>query len=331
MIRGIAAAFCVLLCICAIGSSADAGAQQAAKVWRIGFIAGGARTPDGNPPAALRSELTKLGYIEGQNVVYYGRWAEAKSERLPELAAELVKLNPDVIVAFGSGRTAIAMKAVTSTIPIVFAGTGDPVAVGLVASYSRPGGNVTGISDRAVELSAKRLDLLKEVVPKAQRIAVLWNADDVAMTLRYREIEKAAGKLQVSVQPLGVREPDDFDTAFVAMTKDRPDAIIMVTDALTILNRKKVVEFATAHGIPAMYEFGSIVREGGFISYGPDLEEMLRASAYYVDRILKGAKPADLPVEQPTRYYLVVNLKTAKSLGITVPQSVLLRADEVIE
>ena len=327
MIRTVVTVLGFALCV----GSPGASAEPPAKVWRVAFFSGGATPADRDPPAALRGELAKLGYVEGQNIVYLGRWADARSERLPELAGEVVAWKPDVIVAFGSGRAAIAMKAATSTIPIVFAGSGDPVAVGLVASLARPGGNVTGVSDQAVELSAKRLDLLKEVIPSARRIAVLWNADDVAMTLRYKEIDKAARKLKVSVQALGVREPEDFETAFAAMTRERPDAILIITDALTSLNRSKVADLATGHGIPAMYEFAAMVREGGLLSYGPDLDDTLRASAYQVDRILRGAKPADIPVEQPTRYYLFVNLKTARLLGLTIPQAVLLRADRVIE
>ena len=183
----------------------------------------------------------------------------------------------------------------------------------------------------ATELSAKRLELLKEAVPKAARIAVLWNADDRSMTLRYREIDKAAGVLGVTIQPLGVREPDDFDVAFSAMTRDPPDALFLVTDALTILNRRRVIDFATAHRVPAMYEIGLVVRDGGLMSYGPDFADSFRRAAVYVDRILKGAKPGELAVEQPNRYYLLVNLKTAKALGLTIPQSLLLRADEVIQ
>ncbi len=205
------------------------------------------------------------------------------------------------------------------------------MGTGLIASLARPGGNVTGITDQATELSAKRLELLKEAVPKASRIAVLWNADDRAMTLRYRETEKAARVLRVTVQPLGVREPDDFDGAFAAMIRERPDALFLVTDSLTALYRKRVLDFAAQHRIPAMYEFSFLVRDGGLMSYGPSLDDNFRRAAVYVDRILKGAKPADLPVEQPTRYYLVVNIKTAKALGLTIPPSLLLRADQIIE
>jgi putative ABC transport system substrate-binding protein len=307
-----------------------AEAQPAGKVWRIGYLANGARTPDGGPPAALRQALVELGYVEGKTVTYAGRWAEAKRGRLPGLVAELVDLKVDLIVTLG-GPAAEAAKEATSTIPIVIASTGDAVGIGLIASLARPGGNITGITDQATELSAKRLEFLKEAVPKASRIAVLWNADDRAMTLRYREIERAARILRVAVQPLGVREPDDFDMAFSAMTRDRPDALFLVTDALTTLNRKRILDFAAVHRIPAMYEFAFLVRDGGLMSYGADFDDIWRRAAVYVDRILKGAKPGELPVEQPTRYYLLVNVKTAKALGLTIPASLLLRADELIQ
>ena len=313
-----------------LAASLAAEAQPVSKVWRIGYLANGARTPDGGPPAALRQALLELGYVEGKTVTYAGRWAEAKRNRLPGLVAELVDLRVDLIVTLG-GPAAEAAKEATSTIPIVIASTGDAVGIGLIASLARPGGNITGITDQATELSAKRLELLKEAVPKASRIAVLWNADDRAMTLRYREIERAARILRVAVQPLGVREPDDFDVAFSAMTRDRPDALFLVTDALTTLNRKRILDFAAVHRIPAMYEFGFLVRDGGLMSYGADFDDIWRRAAVYVDRILKGAKPGELPVEQPTRYYLLLNVKTAKTLGLTIPPSLLLRADELIQ
>jgi len=308
----------------ALGAPLGAFAQQKGKVWRIGFLRRGPRPRDGLPPAALRQGLAELGYVEGRNVVYEGRWAEDKSG-LPELAVELVRFRVDAIVVTGDPASAAAKKA-TSTIPVVIAGAGDPVGSGLIASLARPGGNITGTSAQATELSAKRLEILKEAVPKASRIAVLWNADSPAMTLRYREIEKAARILRVAVQPLGVREPDDFDVAFSTMTRERPDALFMVTDALTDLNRKRVIEFTAKHRIPAMYEFDSLVLDGGLMAYGPSFDDIYRRAAVYVDKILKGAKPGELPVEQADRFYLLINLRTANALGLTIPQSLLLRA-----
>jgi putative ABC transport system substrate-binding protein len=308
-----------------------ATAQPPQKVFRVGNLAGGGRTPDGAPPGLLREGLRGLGYVEGQNVAYEARFAEGKLERLPGLAAELVRLKVDVIVTQG-GPAALAAKSATSTIPIVMAlAAGDAVAAGLIASLARPGGNVTGLTDESVQLSAKRMELLKETVPKAALIAVLWNANDQGMTLRYREIEKAARILHVEVQPLGVREPDDFAVAFSTMTRRRPDAMFLVTDALTNLNRKRVIEFAATHRIPAMYEVSLYVRDGGLMSYGPSAADGFRQAALYIDRIFKGAKPADLPAEQPTRYYLAVNLKTAATLGLTIPPSLLLRTDDVVQ
>jgi len=208
---------------------------------------------------------------------------------------------------------------------------GDADGLGLIDSLARPGGTVTGVTDQSVELSAKRLEILAEAVPKATRIAVLWNADDQGMTLRYRNVEKAAQALHVSVQPLGVREPNDFDAAFSAMAAHRPDALFLVTDALTLLNRKRVVEFAREHRIPAMYEISRLVVEGGLMSYGADQAENFRRAASYVDRILKGAAPGSLPVERPSRYYLAINLKTAHALNLAIPQSLRLRADQIVE
>ena len=307
-----------------------AEAQQGGKTWQIGFLTGGARPPDGAPPLALRQALQELGYVERQNVIYLGRWADAKQDRLPGLAAELVGLKVHAIVTAGGPATHAAKQA-TSSIPIVMALVGDAVGIGLIESLARPGGNVTGITDESVALSAKRLEIIKEAVPRAVRMAVLWNADDRGMTLRYREVEKAAQMLHVTVQALGVREPDDFDMAFSAMALNRPDALFLVTDALTLLNRKRVIEFAEKHRIPAMYESGVLVRDGGLMSYGANQDDNYRRAASYVDRIFKGATPSALPVERPSRYYLTINLKTAKALGLTIPPSLLQRADQVIE
>lgn len=308
-----------------------AASQPAQRVFRVGHVSAGGRTADGLPPRPIRETLRGLGYIEGQNIVYETRFAEGRVERLPDMIAEVIRLKVDVLVTQG-GATTAAAKQITSTIPIVMApASGDAVATGLIASLARPGQNITGLTDEAVQLSAKRMELLKEAVPKATRIAILWNANDQGMTLRYREIEKAARILHVEVQAHALRDPDDFDTAFAAMTRQRPDAMFLVADAITILHRKRFVEFAATQRIPAMYEFNLHVREGGLISYGPNFEDSFRQAAVFVDRILKGAKPADLPAQQPTTYILAVNLKTAATLGLTMPPSLLLRADEVIQ
>ena len=291
----------LLFGVAALLSSPLTGKAQQEKVWRIGFLQGGARPPNGLPPLALREGLAKLGYVEGKNVLYEGRWADAKFVRLPALAAELVQGRVDAIVVLG-WPACQALKRATTSIPIVAAGVGDAVESGLVASLSKPGGNITGMSDVEIELSSKRLQLLKETFPKAHRIAVLWNQDDVGMTLRYRRLESAARSLAVTVQALGVRAPDDFSTAFSSMIRERPDALFMVTDALTALNRKLVIEFAATHRLPAMFEASSYVRDGGLMSYGRNVEDSFRRVAYFVDRIFKGAKPADLAMEQPTKF-----------------------------
>jgi len=314
-----------------LGVLSQATAQPAQRVFRVGHLSAGGRTPDGAPPRALREALRGLGYAEGQNIAYDARFAEGKVDRLPGLAAELVQLKPDVIVAQGEPATLSAKKA-TATIPIVMApAAGDAAASGLIASLARPGGNVTGMSDESVQLSGKRMELLKEVVPKAALIAVIWNSNDQGMTLRYREIERAARVLNVEVQALAVREPDDFAVAFSTMTRRRPDAMFLVADSLTSMNRKKFIEFAATHRIPAMYEWSYIVRDGGLVSYGPSQEDAFRRAAHYIDRIFKGAKPADLPAEQPTRYYLAINLKTAAALGLTIPPALLLRTDDMVQ
>jgi len=304
--------------------------QKPATVWRVGFLSGDARPADGAPPLALRQALEKLGYVDGKDVTFVSRWADANSERLPGFAAELVGLDVDLLLTIGDPASRAAKEA-TSTIPIVFVAPGDAAETGLVKNLARPEGNVTGISDPASELSAKRLGLLKEAVPHVTRVAVIWNADDRAMTLRYRNVEKAARDLHVTIDARGVRNAVDIDAALAAMSKGRPDAVLLLSDALTGGNRKRVLDFAAAQHIPAMYEFGGYVRGGGLMSYGPSIDDMWGRAAVYVDKMLKGSKPGELPVELPTRYYFLVNLKTAKALGLTIPQSVLLRADETIQ
>ena len=314
-----------------LGACAPALAQPAApKMWRIGVLQPVPRPADGLPAAALRKALAEHGYVEGKNVIYEGRWAEGNTALLPGLAQELVNNHADVIVTTG-WPAAQAAKNATSIIPIVVSFAGDAVGTGLVTSLSRPGGNLTGISDMAVELSAKRMELLKETVPKVSKIAVLWNQADLGMTSRYREIDRAARALGVTVQAHGVLAAGDFDTAFAAMTRERPDAIFMVSDSLTTINRKRVIDFADSQRIPAMFEFSVLVENGGLMSYGPSFDDAYQRIAYYVDRIFKGAKPAELPMEQPTRFYLFVNQKTAKTISIKIPDSIIMRADKVIE
>jgi putative tryptophan/tyrosine transport system substrate-binding protein len=309
-----------------------AAAQSAQKVHRIGLLTPGApANPDaGSQGAPLFRALAQRGYVLDRNLLFDSQGAAGRVERLPQLVDELVANRVEVIITFGF-PTALAAKQHAATIPLVVLGAGDPVATGLVDSLPRPGGHVTGITEIATDLSAKRLELLKEAVPTITRVAVLWNADDLGMTLRYRAAEAVGRTIGVAVTPLGVRAPDDFDGAFSAMTRDPPDAILMVTDVLTRLNRKRVYEFAAAHRLPAIYEEDTFARDGGLMSYGPDRDEVLARAAGLVDRVLKGAKPAELPLEEPTRFRFAINLKTAEALGLTVPPSILGRADEVIE
>ena len=235
----------------------------------------------------------------------------------------------DVIITFGYPAALVAKQK--GTFPTVASGAGDPVSTGLVEGLARPGGNITGISDVSAELTPKRMELLKQMAPTLKRVAMLWNAADLGMTMRYRASETGANALGISVQPLGVREPDDFEQAFTAMDREKPDAILMVTDSLTVLNRKRVFEYAATHRLPAIYEFDFLVRDGGLMSYGPDFDDNFARVAALVDRILKGTKPADLPFEQPTRFKLAINVKTAKALGLEVPTALLATADEVIQ
>src|SRR5499427_8585861 len=305
-------------------------AQTASRVYRFGIL-----STDGPADAksifdAMLNALASHGYIPDRNVALEIRASGIHAEQLPQLAKELVASNVDVILTF-SCPAALAAKNATKIIPIVATEAGgDPVATGLVKSLSRPSGNVTGVSDLAIELAPKRLELIKDMVPMLRTVAMLWNVNDLGMTLRYQAAADAARTIGARVQPLGVREPNDFDEAFASMVRDPPDAILMISDALTRLNRRRVYEFAAEHRLPTTYELGNYVRDGGLSAYSPDLDEIYDRATYLIDRIFKGAKPADLPFEQPTRFHLSINLKTAKALGLTVPPGLLVFADEVI-
>jgi len=307
-----------------------ARAQQAGQSYRIGVLLTAGRLSIGDERRlALIRRLAERGYVEGRNLVFEERLADGHNERLAGLVAELNAAKVNVIVTFGYPAAAAA-KQYAAGVPIVVTGAGDPVATGLVDGLARPGGNVTGITD-PTELSTKRLALLKEAVPGLNLVAMLWNADDLGMTMRYKAAEGAARELGVKVQTLGVREPNDFDLAFNTMSRERPDAILMVSDALTNLNRKRVIDFASASRLPAIYENSSVVHEGGLMSYGPTQRALGERAAEFVARILHGAKPSELPLEEPTTFELVINLKTANSLGLVLPPTLLVRADEVIE
>ena len=302
---------------------------QSGKVAQVGLVTVGAPGTSVLSPA-LVSAFAKRGYAEGKNIAFEKRAAQGKPDRLPGFIDELVAKRVDVIIT-SSYPAALTAKERAGTIPVIVTFSGDPVATGLVASLAHPGGSITGVSEIAAELSAKRLAVLKEAVPSTKAVAVLWNADDLGMTLRYQAAEAEAKRVGMLIVPLGVHAPDDFDTAFSEMTKTPPDAILMVTDVLTLLNRKRVIDFAAEHRLPAIYEYASLVHDGGLMSYGPDQAGILDRAAGLADRILKGAKPADLPLELPSRFELAINLKTAKTLGLTIPEAIVVRADDVIE
>lgn len=318
-----------------VGSAAGAWplsafAQNRSRIYRLGLLSVAGPLTDDTPfGASLIRGLAQHGLVIDKNLVVERRGAEGRVDRLPQLVNELVASNVEVIVA-GGFPPAFAAKQGTK-LPVVAFFAGDPVGTGLVNSLSRPGGNLTGISDVSVEVTPKRLELLTQIAPNLRRVAVLWNADDLGMTLRYKASEAGAQALGVTVQPLGVREPDDFDEAFGAMARNLPDAILMVADPLTTLNRRRVFEFAAAHRVPAIYELSLFVRDGGLMSYGPDLDESFGRVAALIDRILHGATPADLPFEQPTLFPFALNLRSAKALGLTIPPTLLARADEVVE
>ena len=306
-----------------------AEAQLAEKVSRVGFLFYGASGPSPELDA-FRQGLRDLGYIEGQNIAIEYRFANGQVGRLPELAAELVPLKLDVIVTPGTPASMAAKKA-TSTIPIVFAGVADAVGAGLVTTFARPGGNVTGLTSISAELGGKRLELLKVVAPKASRVAVLYNPADRSNVLVLKELQESSRALGLTLQPLAVRGPGEFEGAFAAMTRERVHALFGAAGVLTTEHRKPLVGLAAKARIPAMWGERQFVEAGGLMSYAVNFYDEVRRAATYVDKILKGAKPADLPVEQPTKFELVINLKTAKALGFTIPQSLLQRADEVIQ
>jgi ABC-type uncharacterized transport system substrate-binding protein len=298
--------------------------------FRVGLLSAGAPITEASPAGvSLIRSLAKRGYSLGKNLVFESRGAGGRIDRLKDLVQELVAAKVDLIVTTGY-PAALAAKQGT-TLPVVANNAGDPVSTGLVESLARPGGNLTGISDVSAELTPKRMQFLKLMAPGLRRVAILWNADDLGMTMRSRASEAGAKALGINVQQLGVREPDDFNDAFKAMDADKPDAILMVTDSLTILNRKRVFEYAAAHRLPAIYEFDFLAREGGLMSYGPDPDESSDRLAVLIEHILKGNKPAELPFEQPTHFKFVVNLKTARAIGLDPPSVLLAAADEIIE
>jgi putative ABC transport system substrate-binding protein len=322
--------FVSLLTGMAIAGPHAAIAQSSAKVFRLGTLSPGAPLDEKTPLGSiLLKALEKHGYTLGKNLAFEARGAGGQMNKLGEIVLGMKADQVDVIVAGGFPVTLACKVANVPT--VVYLGAGDPVATHLIDSLAHPGGNITGISDNAVALSTKRLELIKQAVPKLHKVAMLWNRDDLGMTMRYDASAGAAQSLGIAVQALGVREPDDFNGVFEAMDRDRPDAIFMVADVLTTLNRKRVFDYAGAHHIPAMYEYDPSVHDGGLMSYGPDLSESMERAADLAASIFNGARPADLPFEEPTHYKLVINLKTAKATGIELPVNFVALADEVVE
>jgi putative tryptophan/tyrosine transport system substrate-binding protein len=303
------------------------GAQQTAKLPSLGFLTAGAGSP-GLP--ALLEGLRQLDWIEGKTIVVEYRYAKNRNDRLPELAAELVRLNVSVIVAAGT-LAPLAAKHATTTIPIVMTSAGDPLGTGLVSSLARPGGNATGLSLMSPDLSGKRLELIKQIIPDIARVAIMWNATNPYPALVFRQTENAARQLKIEVQPLEVRTPDDVSSALEAAMREKANALITVEDPLTVNYRKQIADFAAENRLPTISGLREYVDAGGLLSYGPDLADLYRRAAGYVDKILKGAKPSELPVEQPTKFALVINLKTSKALGLTIPPDMLAIADALIE
>jgi len=326
--------FLVALPLVAVAMPYVTEAQQAGKLWRIGYLSLVSGELDQYKPwiAGFRDGLRELGYVEGENVIVEQRYAAGQVERLPELAAELVALKVDILVTAGAG-SAVGARKVTSTVPIVFIGESDPIGTGLVASLARPGGNATGLADAHADLVPKRLAFLTQLVPSASRVGVLWNPSNAGTASQLKTAQGAAPALGLTIVPIDVKGPkrDDLDRAFTAIGKDRLGGLLVVGDATLGVQRKRIVELSIAHRLPTSGSHRGWAEGGLLMSYGTDLPALFRHGAVVVDKILKGAKPADVPVEQPTKFELVINGKTAKALGLTIPQSLLLRADQVIQ
>jgi putative ABC transport system substrate-binding protein len=321
--------FTIVLAVTLGGVRAEA--QQAKKVWRIGFISAASPKLYTHLYAAFVQGMRDLGYVEGQNLVIEARWAEDKTDRLPELAAELVRLKVDLIAATGGAVTALAAKNATTTIPIVFIGGGDLVRIGLIGSLARPGGNLTGLSLLTTELGVKRLELLKETFPKIRRIAILGNPANPAYAIQVRESQAAAKTLGLQVDMIEAREPGEFQAAFNDTTAKGAGAALLLSDPMFNAHRERIAGIAIKKRVPAISEFKEFVEGGGLMSYGTNIADVYRRLAVYVDKVFKGAKPGGIPVEQPTNFEFFVNLKTAKQIGATIPPNVLARADKVIK
>jgi putative ABC transport system substrate-binding protein len=320
----------ILVAVILFAVAVIAEAQQPKKVPRIGFLSAFSSSSDRERVEAFRQGLRELGYVEGQNIIIEWRFAQGKLDQVPRNAAELVSLKVDLIVVGGGSGLARAVKETTKTIPIVITGGSDPVGAGLVASLARPGGNLTGLTGITAELAGKRLELLKETLPRLTRVGVLLNPTDQGSAQGLKEIEIAAPTLGLEVQSLQVRSPSNFESAFKAAIAGQARALQVLLSGLINIHRNRIIEFATKSRLPTMFANAALVQAGGLMSYGPNAPDLYRRSAVYVDKILKGANPGDLPVEQPKKFEFIINLKTAKQIGLTIPPNVLARADKVI-
>ena len=312
-----------------LGSLA-AQAEQTGNVYRIGFLGNSTAALEANLVGPFREGLRDLGYVEGRNVLIEYRWAEGKYDRFPALIGELLALKVAVIVTAGTPAT-LAVKKATTSVPLVMTAVGDPVGTGIVPSLSHPGGNITGLTAISTEMDAKRLELLREVVPSVSYIALLWNAASPLQVLAEKQVQAAAQVLRMRVLSLGVKTEEEIKSALAVMARERPDALLVLADRLLLHHRALIMDFATRHRLPGVHAYRELVEAGGLMSFGPSYADMHRRAAYFVDRILKGAKPGDLPVERPRTFELVINLKVAKALGLMIPQSVLLRGTEIIQ
>jgi putative tryptophan/tyrosine transport system substrate-binding protein len=321
----------LLAVVALLAAPLAAEAQQAGKVYRIGYLSVPTRASVEQVLQAFLRKLRELGWIEGQNLIIEYRWADGKVERLADLAADLVQRKVDLIVA-PAGTAALAAKKATSSIPIVMMFPADPVDLGLVASLGRPGGNVTGTTlSPGLEIFGKQLQILKEAIPRASRVAILSNPGEAGFAVQIKEVETAARSLGIRIQHVEIRGPEEFDSAFAAMARERADALLGSNSSTLLAHATRLAELAVKGRLPTMYNFRQFVEAGGLMAYGINMSDFIGRSAVFVDKILKGAKPADLAVEQPTKFELVINLKTAKAIGLTIPPSVLARADEVIQ
>jgi putative ABC transport system substrate-binding protein len=321
--------FCLFLIVAVLGGGAIAKAQQSGKIPRIGFLGNSTPALEENLVGPFREGLRALGYGEGKNILIEYRWAEGKYERFPALIGELVAQKVDIIVTAGTPAS-LAVKKAAPSIPLVMIAVGDPIGTGLIESLAQPGGNVTGLTSIAADLEGKRIELLREVIPKLSHVAVFWNPASPFQVVAEKEVQAAARAFKMKVLSLGVQAPEQFDNAFATIRKERPRALLVLADRLFLHNRARIMEFTTQHRLPGVYAYLELVEAGGLMSYGPSYADMHRRAAIFVDKILKGRKPSDLPVEQPMKFELVINLKAAKQLGVTIPQWTLMKADRVI-